>query len=135
MKRLYDTYTIYEFSDECIVKEICKRVKSIRLSCCFSQQEFADKAGVSIVTIKRIESCKVSDIALSTLLKILRISGTLEGVVGLVPELPDSPFLINEKTGKEYKELTVNVRWYEERADYSECISVGDLHWQIELGL
>ena len=30
MKRLYDTYTIYEFSDECIVKEICKRVKSIR---------------------------------------------------------------------------------------------------------
>lgn len=135
MKRLYDTYTIYEFSDECIVKEICKRVKSIRLSCCFSQQEFADKAGVSIVTIKRIESCKVSDIALSTLLKILRISGTLEGVVGLVPELPDSPFLINEKQVKEYKELTVNVRWYEERADYSECISVGDLHWQIELGL
>lgn len=129
MKRLYDTYTIYEFSDECIVKEICKRVKAIRLSCCFSQQEFADKAGVSIVTIKRIESCKVSDIALSTLLKILRISGTLEGVVGLVPELPDSPFLINEKQVKEYKELTVNVRWYEERADYSECISVGDLHW------
>ena len=51
----------------------------------FSQQEFADKAGVSIITIKRIESCKVNDIALSTLLKILRISGTLEGVVGLVP--------------------------------------------------
>ena len=91
--------------DECIVKEICKRVKSIRLSCCFSQQEFADKAGVSIVTIKRIESCKVSDIALSTLLKILRISGTLEGVVGLVPELPDSPFLINEKTGKRIQRI------------------------------
>lgn len=63
------------------------------------------------------------------------MSGTLEGVVGLVPELPDSPFLINEKQVKEYTELTVNVRWYEERADYSECISVGDLHWQIELGL
>ena len=55
MKKLYDTYTIYEFSDESIVKEICKRVKAIRLSCCFSQQEFADKAGVSIVTIKRID--------------------------------------------------------------------------------
>ena len=100
MKKLYDKYTIYEYSDKGIVEEICKRVKSLRLSCCFSQQEFADKAGVSIVTIKRIESCKVNDIALSTLLKILRISGTLEGVVGLVPELPDSPFLINEKTGK-----------------------------------
>lgn len=105
MKKLYDIYTIYEFSDESIVKEICKRVKAIRLSCCFSQQEFADKAGVSIVTIKRIESCKVNDIALSTLLKILRISGTLEGVVGLVPELPDSPFLINEKTGKRIQRI------------------------------
>ena len=63
MKKLYDTYSIYEFSDESIVKEICKRVKAIRLSCCFSQQEFADKAGVSIITIKRKESCKVNDIA------------------------------------------------------------------------
>ena len=32
-----------------------------------------------------------------------------------------------KKQVKEYTELTVNVRWYEERADYSECISVGDL--------
>ncbi|MBS6223947.1 helix-turn-helix domain-containing protein [Parabacteroides johnsonii] len=100
MKKLYDKYTIYEYSDKGIVEEICKRVRSLRLSCCFSQQEFADKAGVSLVTIKRIESCKVNDIALSTLLKILRISGALEGVADLVPELPDSPFLINEKTGK-----------------------------------
>ena len=30
-----------------------------------------------------------------------------------------------KKQVKEYTELTVNVRWYEERADYSECISVG----------
>ncbi len=105
MKRLYDKYAIYEFSDEDIVNEICKRVKAIRLSCCFSQQELADKAGVSIVTIKRLESCKVSDIALSTLLKILRVSGTLEGVVDLVPELPNSPFLINEKTGKRIQRI------------------------------
>lgn len=106
MKRFYDTYTIYEFSDESIIKEICKRVKSIRLSCCFSQQEFADKAGLSVITIKRIESCKVNDISLSTLLKILRVSGTLEGVVGLVPELPESPFLINEKTGERMQRIS-----------------------------
>ena len=36
---------------------------------------------------------------------------------------------------RKYKELTVNVRWYEERANYSEYISVGNLYWQIELGL
>lgn len=128
MKKLYDKYTIYEYSDKGIVEEICKRVRSLRLSCCFSQQEFADKAGVSLVTIKRIESCKVNDIALSTLLKILRISGTLEGVADLVPELPDSPFLINEKQVREYNDLAVNARRYEERANHSECISMGNLH-------
>ncbi|MDB9026808.1 helix-turn-helix domain-containing protein [Parabacteroides distasonis] len=110
MKKLFDTYTIYELSDECIIQEICKRVKAIRRSCCFSQQEFADKTGVSIATIKRIESCKVSDIALSTLLKILRVSGTLEGIVGLVPELPNPLSLSMKKQVREYKELAVNVR-------------------------
>ena len=108
MKRLYDTYTIYEFSDECIVKEICKRVKSIRLSCCFSQQEFADKAGVSIITIKRIESCKVSDIALSTLLKILRMSGTLECFVCCCPVLSDSSLLRNDITFKRLLRINGN---------------------------
>lgn len=135
MKRLYEKYTIYEFSDEEIVKEICKRIKSLRLSCFFSQQELADKTGVSIITIKRIESCMISDISLSTLLKILRISGTLEGVVDLVPELPDSPFLINEKTGNKIKRFSSKRKWYEERTNYSECISVGNLHRQIKLGL
>ena len=94
MKRLYDKYTIYQFSDESIITEICKRIKMIRFSCSFSQQEFADKAGVSIITIKRIKSSKVNDITLSTLLKILRASWTLEGVMDWVPELPESPFLI-----------------------------------------
>ena len=92
--RLYDKYTIYQFSDESIIMEICKRIKMIRFSCCFSQQEFADKAGVSIIIIKRIESYKVNDITLSTQLKILQASGTLEGVMDLVPELPESPFLM-----------------------------------------
>lgn len=32
---------------------------------------------------------------------------------------------------RKYKELTVNVRWYEERANYSECISVGNLFQEV----
>lgn len=100
MRKLFEKYFIYNFTDKEIVAEICKRIKAVRLSCCYSQQEFAEKAGVSVITIKRIESGKVNDITLGTLLKILRTSGALEGVVDLVPDLPESPFLINEKTGK-----------------------------------
>ena len=80
--------------------ELCQRVKSVRLSCCYSQQEFAEKCGVSVITIKRIESGKAKDITLGILLKIMRTSGTLEGIVDLIPDLPASPYLINEKTGQ-----------------------------------
>lgn len=100
MKKAFDKYMIYEFSDADIMQHLCEKLKCIRLSCCFSQQEFADKCGVSVITIKRIESGKANDITMGTLLKIMRISGTLEGVVDLLPDLPASPYLINEKTGR-----------------------------------
>ena len=100
MERVFDRYTIYEFSDGEIIGRLCQKVKAVRLSCCFSQKEFAEKCGVSIITIKRIESYAVNDITLGTLLKIMRVSGILEGIVDLIPDLPESLYLINEKTGK-----------------------------------
>lgn len=100
MERVFDKDMIYDFSDADIIQELCRKLKSIRLSCCFSQQEFAEKCGVSIITIKRIESGKANDITMGTLLKIMRISGTLGGVVELLPDLPASPYLINERTGR-----------------------------------
>ena len=100
MKKVFDKYMIYDFSDADIIQELCQKLKSVRLSCCFSQREFAEKCGVSVITIKRIESGKVNDITMGTLLKIMRTSGTLEGVVDLLPDLPPSPYTINEKTGQ-----------------------------------
>ena len=57
--------------------------------------------------------CEVVEISA---LKGTGIQKAAEKAVGLAQK---------KKQVKEYKELTVNVRWYEERADYSECISVG----------
>lgn len=100
MKKIFHKDTIYDFSDADIIQELCQKLKDIRLSCCLSQQEFAAQCGVSVITIKRIESGKANDITMGTLLKIMRISGTLEGIVDLLPDLPASPYLINEKTGQ-----------------------------------
>ena len=100
MKKVFDRYMIYGFSDEDIIQELCKKLKSVRLSCCLSQHEFAEKCGLSVITIKRIESGKANDVTMGTLLKIMRVSGTLDGVVDLIPDLPASPYLINEKTGQ-----------------------------------
>jgi len=100
MKKTFEKEMIYDFSDEEIMQELYQKLKTVRLSCCFSQQEFAEKCGVSVITIKRIESGSATDITMGTLLKIMRFSGTLEGVVTLVPDLPASPYLINERTGQ-----------------------------------
>ena len=93
MKRFFDRDTIYEFSDAEIMQETCRRLKMVRRSMCLSQQEFADHAQVSRETIKRIESGKMQSINFVTLLKILRAGSVLEGVVDLVEEVPESPFL------------------------------------------
>lgn len=105
MNNSFNSYIIYDLSNEDIIKELCKKIKQIRLSCCFSQKEMAEKCGLSIITIKRIESGIVEDITLGTLLKIMRISGILENIVDLVPDLPESPYLINSKTGKKIQRI------------------------------
>lgn len=99
MKTVLDRYTIYEFSDEAIVTEICRKVKALRRSCCVSQQEFAERSGVSIASVKRIEAGTVADLNIGTLIKIMRACGVLEGFADLVPDVPESPFLIDRKTG------------------------------------
>ena len=103
MKKVFDKFFIYEFTDEEIMQELFRKVKSLRLSCCFSQQEFADKCGLSIATIKRIESGTAKDVTIGTLMKIMRVCGVLEGTVDFIPDLPESPFLFNEKTGQRVK--------------------------------
>ena len=100
MKTIFDRYTIYDFSDDAIILELCKKIRKLRRSCCISQTELARKSGVSIASIKRIEAGTVTDFNICTLIKILRACGMLEGMAELIPDVPESPFLTNQKTGK-----------------------------------
>lgn len=88
MERLFNTQFIYQFSDEEIMNEICRRLRIIRQNNFMSQTDFAKEAGVSLSTIKRIESMDIQNISFSVLLKILRAGGSLEGITTLVQELP-----------------------------------------------
>lgn len=99
MKTSFDRYTIYGFSDEAIVTQMCHKIKALRRSCCVSQQEFAERCGVSIASVKRIEAGTITDLNICTLIKIMRACGVLEGFADLVPDVPESPFLIDRKTG------------------------------------
>ena len=72
MRKIFDRQFIYQFTDEEILQELCIRLKKLRQSCCYSQQEFADLAGVSRETIKRIEAGHIYNLGLANLLKNLR---------------------------------------------------------------
>lgn len=96
MKVPFEKQFVYTFSDEEIMSEISRRIKNLRQSCCFSQQEFADLSGVSLITIKRIESGSFINIGLLTIIKILRAGGALDGIADLVEDVPMSPFVIQK---------------------------------------
>ena len=89
MVRFFEKYAIYDYSDEEIVAEICRRVKQLRKGCRFSQQSLANASGVSVATIKRIDSGQMKDMNIMTLIQILRATGSLGGVADLVPDVPD----------------------------------------------
>ena len=100
MEKVFDEYGIYDFGDEEIVRQLCSRLREARKGCCFSQQELAEKSGVSIASIKRIESGTVSDPNLVTIIKLLRATGLLGGISQMIPEIPESPFLSDGTTGE-----------------------------------
>jgi len=95
MKQPLDEYTIYEFSDDEIIRELCRKIKTVRRSCCYSQQDLSSLSGVSIASIKRIETESVKDINVGTLLKMMRTTGMLGGFANLIPDVPESPFMDN----------------------------------------
>ena len=97
--KILDEQTIYRATDEQILGELHDRLVRMRRSCCFSQQELADLSGVSIATIKRIETQRDKDISLTVLIRLLRTMTQMEGLGTLVPEVPESPFL-SLKDGK-----------------------------------
>ena len=68
--------------------ELCNR-KTVRLKQNMSQAELADKSGVSISTIKRMEDGEVKNF--ESLIRVLRTLGKLDVFVPLVEEEQLSP--------------------------------------------
>jgi len=92
MKRIFDRYTVHEFSDEEIVLELCRRLRLLRQNNGISQGDLAKEADISLSTVKRIESGDIGNMTVLTLLRILRTTGMLGGVADLVTEVPSPEY-------------------------------------------
>ena len=92
---------IYILTDIELCNRIGVKIKTVRLKQNMSQEELADKSGVSISTIKRMEYGEVK--TLESLIRILRTLGKLDIFIPLVEEVQLSPNEYYELTNKANK--------------------------------
>ena len=92
---------IYILTDIELCNRIGVKMKTVRLKQNMSQDELADKSGVSLSTIKRMEDGEVK--TLESLIRILRTLGKLDIFIPLVEEEQLSPNEYYELTNKANK--------------------------------
>jgi len=86
-----------------ITKELGKRLRDYRIKKRFTQQELAERSGVSLFTIAQIEKGK--SMSFITLVAVLRVLRVLENFETLLPEIEASPIEIMKLQGKKPKRI------------------------------
>ena len=89
-----------EYSAPELVRMLGTRFKDYRLRANMTQKEVAEMAGLSVLTIHRFENGTVRNISLGTFLLLLKSVGCINDLDELMPEQPESPYLINKKGKK-----------------------------------
>ncbi len=92
-----------ELSDPAILKKIGSRMRDYRMRMEMTQGELAEKSGVSMGTIVRMEQ----GCAISTLLfiSVLRTIGLLENLEVMLPELSISPIQMRKMQMKKIQRI------------------------------
>ena len=83
---------VYQYSTPEIIRILGQRERSYRIRLGLTQKELAERAGISAPTLQAFENGTNKDISFSTLLRILRSIGQLEGADKLLEEIPESPY-------------------------------------------
>ena len=92
-----------ELSDPAILQKIGRRMRDYRMRMEMTQGELAEKSGISMGTIVRMEQGG----AISTLLfiSVLRTMGLLENLEVLLPELSISPIQMRKLQGRKVQRI------------------------------
>ena len=86
----------YEYSTPEIVQMLGSRFKDYRMRCDLTQKEVADKSGIGLTTIHKFENGLVPNMSLSTFLLLLKAIGSINDIDLLMPELPESAYLVKD---------------------------------------
>ena len=90
----------YEYSIPELVQLLGARFKDYRMRSRMTQKDVAEQAGITVNTIHKFENGLVSNLSLSTFLLLMKAIGCINGLDDLMPELPESPYLMKENGKK-----------------------------------
>ena len=79
-------------SNEEVLQVLGKRIRETRINMNMTQGEAAKKSGVTAKTISRIENGE--DLAVSTMLNVLRALGLVQNIDALIPEPTARPSML-----------------------------------------
>ena len=88
-----------------IIMELGRRFKEYRLWYQLTQKEVAEKAGISLITVRQFENGKAYNITMGNFLALLRVLDCLEQVNGLLPEIPMSSYVMEQIIKKKPKRV------------------------------
>lgn len=90
----------YEYSIPEIVKILGARFKDYRLRSGMTQKDVSDQSGITINTIHKFENGVTGNLSLSTFLLLMKAIGQIDGIDEVMPELPESAYLIRKENKK-----------------------------------
>ena len=88
-------------TDKAILAELGARLKRLRLDRNVTQQALADEAGISRLTLQKLEGGKA--VQLVSLIRVMRALGIAGRIDGLLPESTPSPIEMLDRSGKQRK--------------------------------
>lgn len=86
----------YEYSIPELVQLLGTRFKDYRLRSNMTQKDVAKYSGLSVNTIHKFENGLVPNMSISTFLLLMKAIGCINDLDNMMPELPESPYLIKE---------------------------------------
>lgn len=88
-----------------IIMELGRRFKEYRLANRLTQKEVAERANVSLITLRQFENGKAYNINMSNFLALLRVVNNLEQINELLPEIPVSAYVMEKIVNKKIKRV------------------------------
>lgn len=90
----------YEYSMPELVRLLGSRFKDYRMRCNLTQKEVAEQSGIGLTTIHKFENGTANNLSLSTFILLLRVVGQVNALDDVLPELPESPYLVRREEKK-----------------------------------